>query len=178
MQYILQCAKPIKPVDETYCIISLCLIIDWCLLLLRKVNTSNLLEVSLLHLKYTNAIWQISEYIMLEEINDYSPDKVTSICDEAHFLSHPPAPVTVWKHVLCSCRWLYLYVHTHKNIDVSVQRYVWEYVPKDVCVCEFVIPSPTHYSTSYPRVAFTSDLCSTAGTITERPDSSHPPFPL
>lgn len=48
----------------------------------------------------------------------------------------------------------------------------WECVSKKVCVCECVIPSSTHYSRTYPRVAFTSDLCSAAGTITERPDSS------
>ncbi len=53
-----------------------------------------------------------------------------------------------------------------------MQRSVWECVSKKVCVCECVIPSSTHYSRTYPRVAFTSDLCSTAGTITERPDSS------
>lgn len=40
---------------------------------------------------------------MLEEINDYSPDKVTSICDGAHFLSNQPTPVCENMFV-----WLYL----------------------------------------------------------------------
>lgn len=53
---------------------------------------------------------------MLEEINDYSPDKVTTTCDGAHFQSNPPAPVHV-KTCLYACSWLHLHVNARKDID-------------------------------------------------------------
>lgn len=73
------------------------------------------------------------------------------------------------KTCLCACSQLHLHVNTHENIDEPVQERACD---RECVFSECVTPSSTHYSRTCPRVAFTSDLCSTAGTITERPASS------
>lgn len=105
---------------------------------------------------------------MLEEINDHTPDKVTRVCDGASFQSLP-FTLTCVETGLCAHHRAHLHgINACKNMDESTRGCVSE----SGCVCECVTASPTHYNRTYPRVAFTSDLCSAAGTITERPDSS------
>lgn len=53
-------------------------------------------------------------------MNDYSHDKVTSLCDGAHFWNNPPSPACA-KTCLCACSQLDLHVNARKNIDVSTQ---------------------------------------------------------
>lgn len=74
---------------------------------------------------------------------------------------------------VCVCSWLHLHVNVCKKYwCVHARVCECECLSMNVCICACVIPSSTHYSSTYPHVAFTSDLCSAARTITERPNSS------
>lgn len=63
------------------------------------------------------------------------------------------------------CLWLYLHVNSHRKMSLCWGMYM------RMCICECVLP-PAHYIGTQQHVAFTSDLCSSASTISERPDSS------